>query len=72
MLKSQSTNTLKIDFNKAKCIILSLSCTLSIFRCAITIRVMHEKEILAEKIRALINRGESRDLYDLCFIKQES
>ena len=26
---------------------------------------MEEKEILAEKIRALINRSESRDLYDI-------
>ena len=30
-----------------------------------TINVLAEKEILAEKIMALINRSEPRDLYDL-------
>ncbi|OGJ22156.1 hypothetical protein A3K73_04100 [Candidatus Pacearchaeota archaeon RBG_13_36_9] len=30
-----------------------------------TLVVLEEKEILAEKLRALINRGEPRDFYDL-------
>ncbi len=64
--KTQSTNTLKIDFNKNKVyykvakVIPKLFSDVPLF----TIFAMDEKEILAEKIRALINRKEPRDLYD--------
>jgi len=62
-----STNTLKIDFNKGKVenkivkVMQKLFSDVPLF----TIVVLDEKEILAEKIRALVNRGESRDLYDV-------
>lgn len=62
-----STNTLKIDFNHGKvyykkaAVISKLFSDIPIF----TLLVMEEKEILAEKIRTLINRAEPRDLYDL-------
>ena len=63
----ESTNTLKIDFNKAKVhypvvkVVQKLFSDVPLF----TLVVMDEREILAEKIRALIHRRESRDLYDL-------
>lgn len=63
----ESTNTLKIDFNKSRVyyplakVVPPLFSDVPLF----VLNAMHEKEILAEKIRALINRGESRDLYDL-------
>lgn len=62
-----STNTLKIDFNKRKVkhkiakVIPKLFSDVPLF----TILVMDEKEILTEKIRALANRKEPRDLYDI-------
>lgn len=65
--KQPSTNTLKIDFNKGKVknkiakVVQKLFSDVPLF----TIVVLDEKEILAEKIRALINRAESRDLYDI-------
>jgi len=65
--KLSSTNTLKIDFNKKKVkhrivkVIQKLFSDVPQF----TIVVLDEKEIFAEKIRALINRGEPRDLYDI-------
>ena len=64
--KLSSTNTLKIDFNKKKVkhkivkVIQKLFSDVPQF----TIVVLDEKEIFAEKIRALISRGEPRDLYD--------
>lgn len=64
---SHSTNTLKIDFNKRKAknkvvkVIQKLFSDVPLF----TLVVLDEKEILIEKIRALINRGEPRDLYDV-------
>lgn len=63
----ESTNTLKIDFNKAKVYSPLAKVVPRVFSDVplFTLKVMHEKEILAEKIRALINRSESRDLYDL-------
>ena len=63
---ARSTNTLKIDFNKRKVknktvkIVQKLFSDVPMF----SIVVLDEREILAEKIRALINRAESRDLYD--------
>lgn len=68
--KQSSTNTLKIDFNKRKIknksakVIKKLFSDVPLF----TIMALDEKEILAEKIRALINRTESRDLYDIWVI----
>ena len=64
---ARSTNTLKIDFNKRKVknktvkIVQKLFSDVPMF----SIVVLDEREILAEKIRALINRAESRDLYDI-------
>lgn len=65
--KGSSTNTLKLDFNKGKIknviakVIQKLFSDVPIF----TLVVSDEKEILAEKIRCLINRSEPRDLYDI-------
>ena len=65
--KKSSTNTLKIDFNKRKIrnkiakVVQKLFSDVPLF----TLVVMDEKEILVEKIRTLINRGEPRDLYDI-------
>ena len=62
-----STNTLKLDFNKRKIknksarVIQKLFSDVPMF----TLVSLEEKEILAEKIRALINRSEPRDLYDV-------
>jgi len=67
-----STNTLKIDFNKGKArykiakAIPKLFSDVPVF----TIFLMEEKEILAEKIRALVNRAEARDLYDIWMLLQ--
>lgn len=68
-----STNTLKIDFNKQKvkhkvaCVISRLFSDVPPF----TIVVLDKKEILTEKIRALINRAEPRDLYDIWMLLNE-
>jgi len=68
--KNSSTNTLKIDFNNLKVknkivkVVQKLFSDIPLF----TIVVLDEKEILAEKIRALINRSESRDFYDIWMI----
>jgi predicted nucleotidyltransferase component of viral defense system len=65
--KQASTNTLKIDFNKQKAknkvvkVISKLFSDVPLF----TLVVLDEMEILTEKIRALANRTESRDLYDI-------
>jgi len=65
--RGSSTNTLKIDFNKGKAknkivkVIQKLFSDVPLF----TLVALDEKEILAEKIRALVNRGESKDLYDI-------
>lgn len=65
-----STNMLKIDFNNQKIknkqskVIDKLFSDVPIF----VIGVLPEKEILAEKIRTLINRSTPRDLYDLWFL----
>jgi len=64
---SNSTNTLKIDFhhqileNSQAKVVKKLFSDIPLF----VISVLSEKEILAEKIRALINRREPKDLYDL-------
>lgn len=65
--KSASTNTLKIDFNKQKTrhfiarVIPRLFSDVPPF----TLIVLDEKEILAEKIRTLVNRSQARDMYDV-------
>jgi len=65
--KSSSTNTLKLDFNKRKVknkavkVVQKLFSDVPLF----TMVALDEKEILAEKIRTLINRGEPKDLYDV-------
>ncbi len=65
--KPNSTNTLKIDFNKQKVkhkvakVVAKLFSDVPLF----TLFVLDEKEIFAEKIRALVNRKQSRDMYDL-------
>lgn len=65
--KTSSTNTLKIDFNKQGVkykvvkVISKLFSDVPLF----SIVVMDDKEILAEKIRSLINRKQPRDLYDI-------
>lgn len=62
-----STNTLKIDFNKQRVkykvakVIQKLFSDIPLF----TLIALKEKEILAEKIRALVNRKQSRDMYDI-------
>ena len=62
-----SANNLKIDFNKNKVfyktprVIPLLFSDIPVF----TIVALEEKEILAEKIRAIAQRKQSRDLYDL-------
>ena len=65
--KSASTNTLKIDFNKQKAIHKLAKVVPKIFSDVplFTLVVFDEKEILAEKIRALVNRGQARDVYDI-------
>ena len=64
---NRSTNTLKIDFNKRKVKNKTVKVVQKLFSDAplFSIIVLGEKEILAEKIRALINRAEPRDLYDV-------
>lgn len=65
-----SSNILKIDFNNQKIknkqskVIDKLFSDVPVF----VISVLPEKEILAEKIRALINRSAPKDLYDLWFL----
>ena len=65
--KPASTNTLKIDFNKRRAknrivkVVQKLFSDVPLF----SLIVLDEKEILTEKIRALVNRAESRDLYDV-------
>ena len=65
--KSSSTNTLKLDFNRRKVkskvakVIQKLFSDVPLF----TLVVLDEEEILAEKIRTLINRNEPKDLYDV-------
>ncbi|MFH1425530.1 MAG: nucleotidyl transferase AbiEii/AbiGii toxin family protein [archaeon] len=65
--KPNSTNTLKLDFNKKRVknkvvkVVQKLFSDVPLF----TLVVLDEKEILTEKIRALVNRMESRDFYDV-------
>jgi len=63
----KSTNTLKLDFNSRKVKNKVAKVVQQIFSDvpAFTIVALDEKEILTEKIRTLINRGQPRDLYDV-------
>lgn len=64
---SNSTNTLKIDFNKRKIFNKSARIIPKLFSDVpqFTIVALSEEELLAEKIRALINRKQPRDMYDI-------
>src|SRR3989344_6377643 len=64
---SNSANSLKIDFNKNKVFFKNARVIPQIFSDVPTFTIVSlaEKEILAEKIRALANRKQARDLYDL-------
>ena len=68
-----STNTLKIDFNKQKVHTRSVRVVPQLFSDVplFTLIALEEKEILAEKIRALINRKEPRDMYDLWMLSKK-
>lgn len=69
---NQSTNTLKVDFNKSKAINRKAKVIQKLFSDVptFTIIALDEKEILAEKIRSLINRSQPRDLYDIWMLIQ--
>ena len=62
-----STNTLKIDFNRQKTINKVAKVIQKEFSDVplFVIMAMREDEILAEKIRALANRRQPRDIYDI-------
>lgn len=63
----RTTNTLKIDFSKREVIHKIPAVIKKIFSDIppFSIIVMDKKEILAEKIRALLMRVQARDLYDV-------
>jgi predicted nucleotidyltransferase component of viral defense system len=62
-----SANNLKIDFNKNKVFFKTAIVVKQVFSDIplFVIVALAEKEILAEKIRAIANRKQARDLYDL-------
>ncbi len=62
-----SANNLKIDFNKNKVFYKKAKVIKQIFSDVLSfvLVALSEKEILAEKIRALANRKQARDLFDL-------
>jgi len=64
---NSSTNTLKIDFNKRKVFNKAAKVVQKLFSDvpAFTLVSLDEKELFAEKIRALMNRSQPRDLYDI-------
>ncbi len=68
-----STNTLKLDFNKRRVYFPVARVIPQLFSDvpSFTLMALEEKEILIEKIRALIKRGESRDLYDIWVLLQK-
>lgn len=68
-----STNTLKIDFNKGKVKHKAVKVIQKLFSDVpqFVIVVLDEREIFAEKIRALINRREPKDLYDVWMLLNE-
>ena len=68
----QSTNTLKIDFNKNKPFYPAVKVISLLFSDVppFALRVLEEKEILAEKVRALATRRQARDLYDCWMLLQ--
>jgi predicted nucleotidyltransferase component of viral defense system len=65
--RTASTNTLKIDLNRGRARNTAVKVVQKLFSDVplFTLVVMDEKEILAEKIRSLVNRAEPRDLYDV-------
>jgi predicted nucleotidyltransferase component of viral defense system len=70
----QSVNTLKIDFNKNKIkykiakVIPKVFSDVPLF----IISIVEQKEILIEKLRALINRKQARDIYDVWMLLQNN
>ena len=62
-----SANNLKIDFNKNKVFFKNAKVIKQEFSDvpSFVLVTLAEKEILAEKVRAIINRKQARDLYDL-------
>ena len=68
----KTSNTLKIDFNKQKSVNVVPKAVGRLFSDipVFTLNVLAEKEILAEKIRALVARGQPRDLYDVWVLLQ--
>ena len=62
-----SANNLKIDFNKKKVFFKNAKVVSQMFSDVpmFTLAILSEKEILAEKIRAMANRKQARDLYDI-------
>jgi predicted nucleotidyltransferase component of viral defense system len=71
---NSSTNTLKIDFNKKKSKTTLAKVVPKVFSDIppFAIVILGEQEILAEKIRALINRSQARDLYDVWMLLQSN
>ncbi len=65
--RKTSTNTIKIDFSNRKANTKEVKVVQKLFSDVplFTIIVMEEKEMLAEKIRALLTRKKPRDLYDV-------
>ncbi|MFT4343682.1 MAG: nucleotidyl transferase AbiEii/AbiGii toxin family protein [Candidatus Woesearchaeota archaeon] len=64
---NNSVNTLKVDFNKNKVYCKKAKVIKELFSDvpSFVLVVLDEKEILAEKIRAIAHRKQARDLYDL-------
>ncbi len=69
-----STNRLKIDFNKKKVYYKKATVIRTLFSDVPTfvLVILDEKEILAEKIRAIAQRKQARDLYDLWILLGKS
>lgn len=68
-----SANNLKIDFNKNKIFYKKSKVIKQVFSDVPTfvLVVLDEKEILAEKVRAIANRKQARDLYDLWILLEK-
>ena len=69
----ESTNTLKLDFNKKKVKNIIVKVIPQIFSDVplFTVVSLAEHEIFAEKLRALVSRGAPRDAYDVWILLQK-
>jgi len=69
----ESTNTLKLDFNKKKVKNITVKVIPQLFSDVplFTVFSLAEHEILAEKIRALVSRCMPRDMYDVWVLLQK-